>query len=81
MTATQAVGDFPVNVMMNQFDLSDWNHDDDSDLSSFVIPDESIDFINSLTAIGGHDRQYFNELRSTVVSRRIFIRSQSMMAR
>jgi hypothetical protein len=26
-------------------------------------------FINSLTAIDGHDRQYFNELRSTVVSR------------
>ena len=37
--------------------------------------------INSLTAIGGHDRQYFNELRSTVVSRRIFIRSQSLIAR
>ncbi len=36
---------------------------------------------NSLTAIGGHDRQYFNELRSTVVSRRIFIRSQSLIAR
>ncbi len=25
--------------------------------------------LNSLTAIDGHDRQYFNELRSTVVSR------------
>ncbi len=37
--------------------------------------------LNSLTAIGGHDRQYFNELRSTIVSRRIFIRSQSLMAR
>ena len=36
---------------------------------------------NSLTAIDGHDRQYFNELRSTVVSRRIFIRSQSLIAR
>ncbi len=35
--------------------------------------------INSLTAIDGHDRQYFNELRSTVVSRRIFIRSQSLI--
>jgi hypothetical protein len=29
--------------------------------------------INSLTAIDGRDRQYFNELSSTVVSRRIFI--------
>ncbi len=37
--------------------------------------------INSLTAIDGHDRQYFNELRSTVVSRLIFIRSQSLIAR
>ena len=37
--------------------------------------------LNSLTAIDGHDRQYFNELRSTVVSRRIFIRSQSLIAR
>ncbi len=25
--------------------------------------------VNSLTAIDGHDPQYFNELRSTVVSR------------
>ena len=38
-------------------------------------------FLNSLTAIDGHDRQYFNELRSTVVSRRNFIRSQSLIAR
>ncbi len=37
--------------------------------------------LNSLTAIDGHDRQYFNELRSTVVSRQIFIRSQSLIAR
>jgi hypothetical protein len=37
--------------------------------------------LNSLTAIDGHDRQYFNELRSTVVSCRIFIRSQSLIAR
>ncbi len=37
--------------------------------------------LNSLTAIDGHDHQYFNELRSTVVSRRIFIRLQSLIAR
>ncbi len=37
--------------------------------------------VNSLTAIDGRDRQYFNELRSTVVSCRIFIRSQSLIAR
>jgi hypothetical protein len=39
----QSAGDFPVDVMMNQFDLSDWNYNDDSDLSLFIIPDESID--------------------------------------
>ncbi len=37
--------------------------------------------LNSLTAIDGHDRQYFNEPRSTVVSRRIFIRLQSLLDR
>jgi hypothetical protein len=37
--------------------------------------------VNSLTAIDAHERQLFNELRSTIVSRRIFIRSQSLMAR
>ncbi len=37
--------------------------------------------INSLTAIDGHDRQYIFELCSTVVSRQIFIRSQSLIAR
>jgi hypothetical protein len=36
--------------------------------------------LNSLTAIDGHDRQYFNELRARVVSPRIFVRSQSMIA-
>jgi hypothetical protein len=38
-------------------------------------------WLNSLTAIDGHDRQYFNKLRSTLVSCRIFIRSQSLIAR
>jgi hypothetical protein len=35
----QSVGDFPVNVMMNQFDVFDWDDNDDSDLY------ESIDLI------------------------------------
>jgi hypothetical protein len=35
----QSVGDFPVDVMMNQFNLSDWNYNDDLDLY------ESIDLI------------------------------------
>ena len=37
--------------------------------------------VNSLTAIDAHERQRFNELRGTVVSRRIFICSQSLIAR
>jgi hypothetical protein len=35
----QSIGDFPVNVMMNQFNLFDWNYNDDLDLY------ESIDLI------------------------------------
>ncbi len=35
----QSVGDFPDDVMMNQFNLSDWNYNDDLDLY------ESIDLI------------------------------------
>ncbi len=35
----QSIGDFPVNFMMNQFDLSDWYDKDESDLY------ESIDLI------------------------------------
>jgi hypothetical protein len=36
--------------------------------------------LNSLPAIDAHERQLLNELRGTVVSRRIFIRSQSLIA-
>ncbi len=35
----QSIGDFPVNFMMNQFDLSNWYDNDESDLN------ESIDLI------------------------------------
>ena len=35
----QSIGDFPVNFMMTQFDLSDWYDNDESDLY------ESIDLI------------------------------------
>ena len=42
----QSIGDFPVNVMMNQFDLSDWYDNDESDLY------ESIDLI----------KDYFDEM-------------------
>jgi hypothetical protein len=37
--------------------------------------------INSLTAISGPDRQLFFELRARVVSPKIFVRSQSLIAR
>jgi hypothetical protein len=32
-------------ILLNQFDLLNWNYNDDSDLSLFIIPDESIDMI------------------------------------
>ncbi len=35
----QSIGDFPVNFMMNQFDLSDWYDNDESNLY------ESLDLI------------------------------------
>ncbi len=44
----QSVGDFPDDVMMNQFDLSDWNYNDDSVLSLFIIADESVDLIKDI---------------------------------
>ena len=37
--------------------------------------------LNSLPAIDAHERQRFNELCGTVVSRQIFIHSQSLIAR
>ena len=37
--------------------------------------------LNRLTAIGGHDRPYFYELRARLVSLRIFVRYQRLMAR
>jgi hypothetical protein len=32
----QSVGDFLVDVMMNQFNLSDWNYNDDLDLYELI---------------------------------------------
>ena len=34
---------FPVDVMMNGFDLSNWNYNDNSDLFLFTMADDSID--------------------------------------
>jgi hypothetical protein len=31
--------------MMTEFDISDWNFNNDSDLSSFIMADDSIDLI------------------------------------
>jgi hypothetical protein len=36
---------FPVDVMMNGFNLSNWNYNDDSDLSLFILPDDFIDMM------------------------------------
>ncbi len=44
---------FPVDVMINGFNLLNWLCIDNSDISSFIIPDDSIDLIkdefNSMT--------------------------------
>ena len=32
----QSIGDFPVNFMMNQFDLYDWYENDESDLQKSI---------------------------------------------
>jgi hypothetical protein len=36
---------FPVDVIINGLDLSNLNYNGNSDLSSFIIPDDSIDTI------------------------------------
>jgi hypothetical protein len=36
---------FPVDLMINGFDLSNWNYNSESDLSPFSVPDDSIDMI------------------------------------
>ena len=38
---------FPVDIMMNGFNTSDWNYNDHSDLSLFIIADDSIDLIKN----------------------------------
>ncbi len=63
------------HIDITYFALCDWIEWD------LIILERIDTSINSLTAIGGHDRQFFNKLRSTVVSRRIFIRLQSLIAR
>ena len=47
----------------------------------FALPSQRQKVVNSLPAIDAHERQRFNKLCGTVVSRRIFIRSQSLIAR
>ena len=51
------------------------------DYERFVLKDgRPLHMVNSLTAIGGPDRQLFFELRARVVSPRSFVRSQSLIA-
>jgi hypothetical protein len=38
---------FPVDLMINGFDLSNWNSNDKSDLSPFILPDEFIAMIEN----------------------------------
>ncbi len=46
----QSIGDFPVNFMMNQFDLVDWYNNDESDLyeSIYLIKDYDDDMTDRL---------------------------------
>ena len=54
-------------------------------MNRLIMPSRNILLLgvsfNSLPAIDAHERQRFNELHGTVVSRRVFIRSQSLIAR
>ena len=43
----QSIGDFPVNFMMNQFNLSDWYDNDESDLYECI--DLIEDYYNEMT--------------------------------
>jgi hypothetical protein len=36
---------FPIDVMITGFDISNWNYNDNSDLSLFIMADDSIDLI------------------------------------
>ena len=69
------------NVVGMTCDGGNGDGDNSDGIVNNIGGNDSNDVVNSLTAIDGHDRQYFNKLRSTVVSRRIFIRSQSLIAR
>ncbi len=46
----QSIGDFPVNFMMNQFNLSNWYDNDESDLNESIdlIKDYDDDMIDRL---------------------------------
>jgi hypothetical protein len=42
---------FPVDVMMNGFDISNWNYNGDSDLFLFIMTDDSIVLIKDYSDI------------------------------
>ena len=70
----------PMNVPMI-YVLITYSRQHDILIPTYIGMSSLYQVLNSLTAIDAHERQLFNELRSTIVSRRIFIRSQSLMAR
>ncbi len=49
----QSIGDFPINFMMNQFDLSNWYDNDELDLyeSIDLIKDYDDDMTDRLSAV------------------------------
>ncbi len=65
--AYQSIGDFPVNFMMNQFDLSDWYNNDESDLY------ESIDLIKD------YDDDMTDRLRRRILEASPYARIQGQV--
>ncbi len=47
---------FPVDFMINKFDLSNWNYNDKSDLSPFILPNSSIAAIEDEYNLSPHTR-------------------------
>ncbi len=64
----------PMLVYGDSFQWAKYGH-------HILPPSLDLTSLNSLSAMDGHDRPLKNQLCSTVVSRRIFIRSQSLIAR
>jgi hypothetical protein len=68
-------------VLLFSQEVAEALYDDQMIMTLDVLRDLTNNIINSLSAMDGHDRPLKNYLCSTVVCCRIFIRSQSLIAR